>query len=74
MREVITITATQLKNEILKANGGSPLIKIGKICEIIGDTDRHRVKQTYLQGLQKIGSCYFVPEVAERLKERATLD
>ena len=67
------MTATQLKNEILKANGGSPFIKIGKICEILGDKDRHRVKKKYLDGLQKIGMCYFVPEVAERLKEHAAL-
>lgn len=66
-------TKTELKNEILKANDGNPLIKLKKIAEIVGDKNPQRVKRKYLLDLQKINGAYFVPDVAERLKEHATL-
>ena len=65
------MTKTELARELTRANGGSPLIKLSKIAEIVGDKNTQRVKRTYLVGLETIGKCYFVPEVAEALKSKA---
>lgn len=65
------MTKTELAREIARANNGSPLIKLSKIAEIVGDKNTQRVKRTYLDGLERIGKCYFVPEVAEALKRNA---
>ena len=65
------MTKTELAKEITRANGGSPLIKLSKIAELVGDSNTQRVKKTYLDGLETIGKCYFVPEVAEALKGKA---
>ena len=66
-------TKTELKNEILKANGGSPLIKLKRIAEIVGDKNTQRVKRKYLLDLQKINGAYFVPDVADRLMKHKTI-
>lgn len=66
-------TKTELKNEILKANGGNPLIKLKRIAEIVGDKNPQRVKRKYLLDLQKINGAYFVPDVAERLMKHRTI-
>ena len=58
----------------MKANGGNPLIKITKICEFLGDSNQTRVKYRYLMGLEKIGRCYFIPDVAAALRERSTFE
>lgn len=65
------MTKTELARELTRANGGSPLIKLSKIAEFVGDKNAQRVKRTYLVGLETIGKCYFVPEVAEALKSKA---
>ena len=67
------MTKTELAKEITRANGGSPLIKLSKIAELVGDKNAQRVKRTYLDGLETIGKCYFVPEVAEALKSKAKI-
>lgn len=67
------MTKTELAREIARANNGSPLIKLSKIAEIVGDKNTQRVKRTYLDGLERIGKCYFVPEVAEALKSKARI-
>lgn len=67
------MTKTELAREITRANNGSPLIKLSKIAEIVGDKNTQRVKRTYLDGLERIGKCYFVPEVAEALKRNAKI-
>ena len=67
------MTKTELANEITRANNGSPLIKLSKIAELVGDKNTQRVKRTYLVGLETIGKCYFVPEVAEALKRNAKI-
>lgn len=67
------MTKTELAKEITRANNGSPLIKLSKIAEIVGDKNPQRVKRTYLDGLERIGKCYFVPEVAEALKRNAKI-
>ena len=67
------MTKTELAKEITRANGGSPLIKLSKIAEIVGDKNTQRVKRTYLVGLETIGKRYFVPEVAEALKSKAKI-
>ncbi len=65
------MTKTELAKEITRANNGSPLIKLSKIAELVGDSNHQRVKRTYLVGLETIGNRYFVPEVAEALKGKA---
>lgn len=65
------MTKTELAKAITRANNGSPLIKLSKIAEIVGDKNTQRVKRTYLVGLETIGKLYFVPEVAEALKSKA---
>lgn len=65
------MTKTELAKEITRANNGSPLIKLSKIAELVGDKNAQRVKRKYLQGLELIGNRYFVPEVAEALKSKA---
>ena len=67
------MTKTELAREITRANGGSPLIKLSKIAEFVGDKNAQRVKRTYLEGLETIGKLYFVPEVAEALKRNAKI-
>ena len=66
-------TKTELKNEILKANDGIPLIKLKKIAEIVGDKNPQRVKRKYLLDLQKINGGYFVGDVADRLMKHRTI-
>ena len=65
------MTKTELAKAITRANNGSPLIKLSKIAEIVGDKNTQRVKRTYLVGLETIGKLYFVSEVAEALKSKA---
>ena len=67
------VTKTELAREITRANGGSPLIKLSKIAEIVGDKNAQRVKRAYLVGLETIGKCYFVLDVAEALKSKAKI-
>ena len=67
------MTKTELAKEITRANNGSPLIKLSKIAEIVGDKNTPRVKRTYLGGLETIGNRYFVPEVVEALKRNAKI-
>ena len=52
---------------------GSPFIKIGEISKMVGDTKTTRVKKTYLEGLESFNGRYFIPEVAERIKEKMTV-
>ena len=70
--EVIVMTKTELAKAMTQANGG-PLIKLSRIAEMVGDSNSHRVKQKYLLGLERINGRYFIPEVAERLKEKAVV-
>ena len=49
------------------------MIKLSKIAELVGDKNAQWVKRTYLVGLETIGKCYFVPEVAEALKGKAKI-
>lgn len=67
------MTKTELARALTKANNGSPLIKLAKIAEFMGVKNAQRVKNTYLKDLERIGMCYFVPEVAEALKSKARI-
>ena len=58
------------KTELAKA---MPLIRLARIADMVGDSNPQRVKQKYLLGLERINGRYFVPEVAERLKEKAVM-
>lgn len=70
---MVDFTKTELKNEILKANDGNPLIKLKKIAEIVGDKNPQRVKRKYLLDLQKINGGYFVGDVVDRLMKHRTI-
>lgn len=64
------MTKTELAKAMTQANGG-PFIKLARIADMVGDSNPQRVKQKYLLGLERINGMYFIPEVAERLKEKA---
>ena len=49
---------------------GSPLIKLARIADMVGDSNTQRVKRKYLTGLKQINGRYFIPEVAERIIEK----
>lgn len=66
------MTATDIAKELTKANGG-PFIKVGVLAKFVGDSNRGRVKKKYLEGLQQFNGNYFIPEVAERIKEHMTV-
>ena len=70
---MVDFTKTELKNEILRANDGNPLIKLKRIAEIVGDKNPQRVKRKYLLDLQKINGAYFVGDVADRLMKHRTI-
>ena len=67
------MTKTEIQKELLRYTGGSPIIRLSEVCGVVRDKNQHRVKQKYLVGLEKIGGGFFVPEVAQRLKDTAVL-
>lgn len=66
------MTAAELARSMERIHG-SPFIKIGDIARMVGDCTTSRVKRNYLQGLESFNGHYFIPEVAERIKERMTV-
>ena len=66
------MTATDIARSMERITG-SPFIKIGEIARMVGDNKTTRVKRNYLQGLQSFNGHYFIPEVAQRIKERMTV-
>lgn len=66
------MTTKELARSMERING-SPFIKIGEIARMVGDRTTSRVKRNYLQGLESFNGRYFIPEVAERIKERMTI-
>lgn len=68
------MTTKELEKAMISANAGSPFIKIGTLCDFLGDHDRYRVRKKYLLGLEMIGKCYFIPDVAAALRERSTFE
>lgn len=66
------MTKTELAKAMIQANGG-PFIKLARIADMVGDSNITRVRQKYLLGLERINGRYFIPEVAERLKEKAVM-
>lgn len=62
------------KNEIIKdmqASVGSSFITRKKLAMYLGRKDPKDVDK-YLMGLDRLGTTYFVPDVAERLMEMKT--
>lgn len=69
------MTATDIKKELYAITGSKrPFITAAEVCEAVGDKNAGRVKKKYLDGLEKVGKGYFIPEVAQRLKNAATVD
>jgi len=66
------MTANQIARSMERIND-SPFIKLKDIARMVGDSNTQKVKRTYLDGLQNLNGRYFVPEVAERIKERMTV-
>lgn len=66
------MTAKELARSMERING-SPFIKIGEIARMVGDQTTSRVKRNYLEGLENFNGRYYIPEVAERIKERMTV-
>ena len=54
---------------------GSPFIKASELASFMKDSNRARIRQRYLYGLEhtKEGKLYLCSEVAERIKERMVL-
>ena len=67
------MTRSEIEKSLLKVTGGVPIIKLAEVSMVVRDTNKDRVKKKYLLGLERIGSGYFVPEVAQRLKDSARL-
>ena len=57
----------------LRRISGAGTVKVGHVCQFIGDKDQYRVKRKYLAGLQNISGRYLVTDVAQRLMENATM-
>ena len=69
------MTATDIKKELYAVTGRkSPFITVAEVCEAVGDKNSGRVKKKYLDGLERVGKGYFIPEVAQRLKAAAIVD
>lgn len=68
------MTVTDIKKELYVFTGKRPFITAAEVCVVVGDSNKSRVKKKYLEGLEKVGKGYFIPEVAERLKNSATVD
>ena len=68
------MTAKEITRELYGLTGKRPFITVRELCTVVGDSNPYRVKKKYLDGLEKVGKGYFVPEVAERLKEAAVVD
>lgn len=60
------MTPKELERNMIKLCN-SPLIKLQRIAEMVGDKNTQRVKREYLEGLKCIHNRYFIPEVAERI-------
>ena len=67
------MTRSEIEKSLLKVTGGVPIIKLAEVSMVVRDTNKDRVKKKYLLGLEKIGAEYFVPEVAQRLKDSARI-
>ena len=69
-----SVTATEIKKELYILTNKRPFITAAEVCMVVGDSNAGRVKKKYLEGLEKVGKGYFVPEVAQRLKNAAVMD
>ena len=67
------MTRCEIEKSLLRVTGGVPIIKLAEVSRGVRDSNKDRVKKKYLLGLEKIGAGYFVPEVAQRLKDSARL-
>lgn len=67
------MTRSEIEKSLLKVTGGVPIIKLAEVSRVVRDTNKDRVKKKYLLGLERIGAGYFVPEVAQRLKDSARI-
>ena len=65
------MTTKEIEIALERANGG-PFIKVSTLAQFLGDSNLSRVRKKYLCGLQRISGRYFVPEVAQRIKEHVT--
>lgn len=66
------MTRTDIAAELRRISG-SGTVRVGHVCEFIGDKDKYRTKQKYLVGLESINGRYLVTDVAKRLKEAAEM-
>lgn len=59
--------ACDLTKEMRQFVGGGSFITLIELTRFLGKKDAKSVRQKYLLGLTKIGTGYFIPEVAEVL-------
>lgn len=67
------MTKQDLIHSMQSANDGSAFITVTELCRYLGKHSRERVKAQYLNGLDRIGKAYFVPDVAERIMQRRSI-
>jgi hypothetical protein len=60
---------TELKRAMSQQVDGAMFITLTELTKFLGMTNKSYVKKQYLDGLERIGKSYFIPEVAERLME-----
>lgn len=66
-----------LKQEIVRRferdTNGQAFVTVAQLARLMGRRDQGKLKKAYLSGLEAIdGKYYFIPDVAQVLKERCT--
>lgn len=50
---------------------GASFINTTQLAEFLGQKSRDRVKSRYLNGLERVGKYYFIPDVATSIQNRS---
>ena len=64
----------ELIRAMMKSVDGASFITATQVMRFLGVKNSSRVKTDYLQGLEHVGTLYFIPDVVGRITQKAQED
>lgn len=61
------MTAREIEQDMKASVGGASFISPGELAKYLGQKNTSRVRQKYMKEAFKVGTKYFIPEVAKAL-------
>lgn len=61
----------ELVRRMKESVGGADFISLTEFSHYMGIKDPYKVRKKYLSGLERVGTKYFIPDVAGRITEEA---